>query len=73
MRCPRISTHPDPLTTLEVRSFWVQSIGVPRRGCRVSAITLAGAKLVGAHKLKVLPDRVVVVESQAYLPSLRQA
>lgn len=70
MHSTRISTHADPLTTLEVRSFWVQSIGVPRRGCRVSAITIAGAKLAGAHALRVQPDRVVVVESQVHLPSL---
>lgn len=70
MRQADIRTHADPLQTLEVRSFWVQSIGTPRRGTRVDAITIAGAKLAGAHALRVQPDRVVVVESQVHLPSL---
>jgi hypothetical protein len=70
MRTPAIRTHADPLLTLPVRSFWCQTIGTPRRGCRVDAITPAGAKLEGSHKLRVMPERVVVVESQAFLPSL---
>lgn len=70
MRTPSIRTHADPLLSLPTRSFWCQTIGVPRRGCRVDAITNAGAKLEGSHKLRVQPDRCVVVESQLFLDSL---
>lgn len=58
---PAIRTAADPLTSLAVRRFSCTTI-LPRRSCSVDAISESGARLVGAFKLNVTPERVLVVE-----------
>ena len=69
---PAIRTTGDSLLSLPVRHYSVTAL-LPRRTCSVDAITEAGTRLVGAHRLGVVPERVLVVETQRRLSGTAEA
>jgi hypothetical protein len=58
---PKLRVKPDALITLPSRRFSVTTAN-PRRATVVDAITLSGARMVGAAILATEPHRVLVVE-----------
>ncbi len=69
---PAIRVKADALTSLPVKRYSCVVV-LPRRTCSVDAVTAEGARLVGAFRLNVTPDRVVVVETARRLAGSRSA
>lgn len=63
---PRIITRPDPLLSLPTRRYSCTRV-LPRKSVIVDAITEAGARLEAGHRLRVMPDRLLVVEVELRL------
>jgi len=67
---PNITTHADPIGSLPLRTFLASTLA-PRRQQRIRAVSLNAARFAASVMLGVHYTKLVVVEVESKLRSLR--